>query len=138
MILDVCHNPSGVAAVLEKIKAEYPEVKNVNVVFAAGKNKDVQEIIKIFETDEKVASIFPVSKPHSKLLEIVDIVAGSRSTKLNVTAFEAKNNIEETIKFALTQKPDLLLVCGSFFIMSDARLYFNLTSEDEVDASNII
>lgn len=64
MILDVCHNPSGVAAVLEKIRVEYPQVKNISVVFAAGKKKDVQEIVKIFESDAKVASIFPVSKPH--------------------------------------------------------------------------
>ena len=45
------------------------------------------------------------------------------------------NNIKETLDHVLNNEPtDLLIVCGSFFIMTDVRDYFGYQLEtDKID-----
>jgi len=103
------------------------------------------------ENEPLIQDIYLVSKPHKKLNDVHNsksIITDLGSTKLKPlimpsnTKEEGKtNNIRSTLDFLLKgkygdlmpqcpeeviQPKNILLVCGSFFIMEDVREYFGI------------
>ena len=152
--MDVCHNIDGFRAVLAQIKVVYPEVKDLKLIFGISKSKKLDDIVCLIEKDELVKDIYLVSRPHMRLYKVEDAhkyVQSLGSQKLRDVIFDETvtnddtqsdttstdavhiNNISKTldtvVKFASTCPDSLVLVCGSFFIMSDVKNHFGYNME---------
>lgn len=58
--------------------------------------------------------------------------------KLQPVIGSDNNNIRATLNQVLTDEPtELLLICGSFFIMTDVREYFGYPSSPDADVIEI-
>ena len=140
IILDVCHNLQGFAAVLKQIKVKYPQVKKITLAFVISRKKKIDDVIELFDKDERVKAIHVVSKPHFKLMDSDQgheqiHQLGTKKLKPLIASKDQEcnsSNIRETLDHLLVensnlQKHDeLLLICGSFFIMTDVRRYFGM------------
>ena len=129
VILDVSHNLQGVNSLLERVRQEMPQIQRISVAFAVGKKKKIDDVMDLFESDERVHSVFVVGQKHFKLQDVDEAhesLQQQRSiTKLKPLVGPVSNNIAATLDHVLTNEPtELLLVCGSFFIMTDVRNYF--------------
>ena len=149
IILDVCHNLQGFTAVLKQIKVKYPQVKKITLAFVISRKKKIDDVIQLFEKDDRVKAIHVVGKPHFKLMEseqgheaIKNL--GTKKLKPLVASKDpesADGNIRETLDHLLVENDnlqnndELLLICGSFFIMTDVRQYFGM-KEDIDEASD--
>ena len=120
------------------------------MVFGISKSKVLDDIIHLLESDSKVSDILIVSRPHmrlqkseiahkmvadigsKKLRDVVQDVSEQILTKSDTNSdsssmLEQGNNIPNTLDFLLKANKDLsesssvLLICGSFFIMSDVK-----------------
>ena len=117
------------------------------MVFGVSKSKKLDGLIKLLENCPKISDIYIVSRPHMRLYKIEDaykVIKDFGSSKIrdliteseNITtksdtsdasAIEQGNNIAVTLDHLLKENSDLkdkksmLLICGTFFIMSDVK-----------------
>lgn len=154
VILDVCHNIDGFIAVINQVKNKYPMAKSVKLVLGISKTKKLNELIKFFEEEALIESIHIISRPHMRLYKIEDahksflslgctkvhdligfnlstsMIEGDTSDSSRFSDSHHVNNIGPTLDYvidATSESPDeLVLVCGSFFIMSDVRCHLGI------------
>lgn len=87
-------------------------------------------------SDTQVKAIYPITSKHFKLTSIEDVQKKIQEVKKLFLSFDEavsvfkepieNGNIEATIQHALEQSVkdnDVVLICGSFYIMSDVREY---------------
>ncbi len=124
VIFDVAHNPSAIAQLAIKLKKCYP-CKNFRVIVGFSGDKDIANCTRIL-----VESVAPPQRIH-----LVESSTSSRAAKieqildacsmLNCSDFlYTKRSVESQTKVALKlalEHDEVLVVCGSFFIMSEAR-----------------
>lgn len=125
---------------------EYPDVKRIKIAFVCSRKKKLDDVVELFNNHDKISDVFAISRPHQRLLNPEDAfqkIGSLNCTKLRplVTQKTASdetnpNNIAATLDHILmnTEKAEdeLLLIIGSFFIMTDVRQYFGYQNE-EVD-----
>lgn len=140
IILDVCHNLQGFSAVLQQIKVMYPQVKKITLAFVISRKKKIDDVIELFDKDDRIKAIHVVGKPHFKLLdsdqghEQIKALGTKKLKPLIASEGQECNssNIAKTLDHLLVKNSnlqrndELLLICGSFFIMTDVREYFEL------------
>ena len=143
---------------MNQINKRYPDCEKIKIVFGISKSKVLDDIINLLEQEQKVSEIYVVSRPHmrlqksevahklisdigsKKLQDVVFDVSEQILTKSDTNSdsssiLEQGNNIPNTLDFLLSENKDLaennsiLLICGSFFIMSDVKQYFGFNIE---------
>jgi folylpolyglutamate synthase/dihydropteroate synthase len=112
-------------------------------------HKDVTAMLHHLATSPNVKAIFPVTSPHFKLQSIDTMKSKfAEVTKLvHPYVEESKSSLKEPIDggdIALTlthvtkeaaKNKDVVLICGSFYIMSDVRSFYKYL--DEFDPSEV-
>lgn len=104
VILDVAHNPDGLKCTFERLFYQFPEAK-VRVLAGFSADKDVDKVLSVIR--HNAVDLHLVYTDHPRLLKTGD------------------PNLENTFQKAYTlakNRGEILLVCGSFFIMHRARL----------------
>ena len=110
IIIDVSHNPAGIAATLPLIEEQCKG--QLFIVYGAAKDKDVQEILRLFPTNAKIAAcqftnLRSKSAADWKILGINEVY-----TDINVAIASIQQQM---------QTYDLLWITGSFFLISDLK-----------------
>lgn len=148
--LDVCHNPQAVESVIKELMRVHP-MSSIFVVCGFSKQKDMTSMLHHLATSPNVIAIHPVTSPHFKLqnIDAVRTKFDEVSKLLHPYIDHAKNPLKEPIgegdiKQTLQQiteqaaaKKDVVLVCGSFYIMSDVRNFYNFLDEYDPKEVNI-
>ena len=129
--LDVAHNEQGISAVLNQIDCKFPNIKSIRFVFALSLNKDFQKMVTIMEQHPKLHHIHLVSTCHPRLtnsIKAYDLMKPHSSKLMPLESPGSDSNIKETLDLIhrVQSTDELVLVCGSFFIMADVRRYFGL------------
>ncbi len=99
VIFDVAHNPAGLERTFERISLNYPG-RAVRALVAFSSDKDREKCLEVVERHTRAHHFVKVDHPR---LEIPNHAI----------------SFEEALGFA--QKDELILICGSFFIMGDAK-----------------
>jgi dihydrofolate synthase/folylpolyglutamate synthase len=118
IILDVAHNPDGIMRLIQRLELTYPQKKlHFGVNFSA--DKDVVNCLNL---------IFPVAKTiHILEVNHPKLISKSRMKEL---CFSLKNPTNMGTPSAIFQDflptmtdQDVLVICGSFFIMKTVRAH---------------
>jgi dihydrofolate synthase/folylpolyglutamate synthase len=118
-IFDVAHNIDGLKRLTDRLKTSYPN-QNYHIVFGMAKEKDYLESIKpLAEVSKRVYLITP---EHFAPLETPLLKEAFYSIGYyDVTSYPT---LEETITYLfenLDKTKDLVVVCGTFYIMKIVR-----------------
>jgi len=114
--LDVSHNSDGIKATMEAVS--HLSFGKLHLIYGAAQDKNVKEILSLFPENAQIHLCeFKNNRSLSltQLLEILksDARVASVSTDLNELLLDIRNKADEN---------DLVLVTGSFFLLSDIDL----------------
>lgn len=132
-ILDVAHNPDGFQNLLKFLELKYPQ-NPLTFVVGLSSNKDIKECLKVIKNRALyfylVESDGERATPKSELKQCL----------IDIGTSENKIHIEPTTKMTISsllekQGHEIIVVCGSFFIMKDVRNALHLI--DETDQLNL-
>ncbi|MBN9376749.1 MAG: bifunctional folylpolyglutamate synthase/dihydrofolate synthase [Chlamydiales bacterium] len=119
VILDVGHNPDGLIHLFKALKNKYPQ-QELRIVLGLSKNKDIESCLDILK---KYGSAFHlVEAANGRGLEVEKLAEKAKQHHLE-NIFIHKN-ISQGIQLALEaalQEKQVLVICGTFFIMAEAR-----------------
>lgn len=146
--LDVCHNPQAVDCVIKELQKLHP-TSEIHVVCGFSKQKDMTAMLHSIATCENVKAIHPVTSQHFKLQHIDSVKEKVEEIVklLHPYNTQQKNPFQDPIKsgdIAMTlnevtknaaEKKDVVLVCGSFYIMADVRHFYKFG--DEMDPKEV-
>lgn len=120
--MDVGHNPEAVTTLVEHLRTSHPG-RRVHAIFAMMKDKDVASVLKIMAPAIHAWYFVQLSNPRAITKEAIqDFFAQCQITNVSFdyTAFVGA--------FAAAKKQcqpgDLLLVFGSFFLVSECLIEF--------------
>jgi dihydrofolate synthase/folylpolyglutamate synthase len=118
IVLDVAHNKEGIRAILEQIKLQYPASK-LHWIIGMVQDKDVDSVLALLPKDALyyvTQAQIPRAIPYSTLTET-----------MHTNGFDAHGyaDVNLALKAAKqsAQPNDLILICGSFFILAELEAY---------------
>lgn len=129
-------------SVLRELERVHPTSK-IHVVCGFSKQKDMTAMLHHLASSPNVKSIHPVTSPHFKLQGIDAIANKFTEVKKTLHPYieqwenplkepiqegSIPHTLEQITKEAAVNK-DVVLVCGSFYIMSDVRNFFKFVDE---------
>jgi dihydrofolate synthase/folylpolyglutamate synthase len=117
VILDVAHNPQGFVRLIELLQKEYPE-HSYRFVCGFSKDKRIKDCSELIQ--KSASAIHLVSGSHERLASVEEI---QKAFTLDSSIFPEKS-IAEGIQHALKapiEKPEVVVITGSFFIMQEAK-----------------
>jgi len=134
LILDVAHNEDGLEKLFQRVKSHFPNNK-IRVVFALSKEKDKEKCVKIVT---KYGNGFHlIEGSNGRNLNPETLGSLFLSTGVNKTKVNLHDSHEEAIKSALSKARvynEIVVVCGSFFIMASIRRILNFHEDfDHID-----
>jgi dihydrofolate synthase/folylpolyglutamate synthase len=133
IILDVAHNPDGLQHLFTAIRERWP-LDNIRVICGLSKTKDLQKCLKIISENAK--QIHLVEAPNGRGAPIADLKHIIQENNKNVIVYE-NQNIAETVNMAIKEAmkaDEIIVICGTFFIMSEARAALSITEpKDAID-----
>src|SRR5690606_10712572 len=116
IIAYVGHNTDGITAILKQ--PEISEAKNLHIVIGMVKDKDISPVLSLLPSNANyyiTQAHIPRALPSADLLKMI-LEKGLKASK-----FE---NVNEAISAAKqnSTKQDLILICGSFFLIAEIEL----------------
>lgn len=114
VILDVAHNEDGIKQVLQQLNVNYP-ASHIHFVLGFVHDKDVSKVLALFPVDATyyfTNAHIPRALPYETLMQIAS------SHHLKGTGFDEVNEAIEQAKSNAAEK-DVIMVCGSFFIIAE-------------------
>ncbi len=117
VLLDVGHNPEAVKTLVDYLKMSFPN-KKIHAIFSMMKDKDIASVLEIMNPVIFDWFFTPLSNPRTIPEEIMKNIFSKSS--VNRVSFGYKN-FSDAFKAAQSQSQsgDLLLVFGSFFLVSE-------------------
>jgi dihydrofolate synthase/folylpolyglutamate synthase len=148
IILDVGHNGHGLEKLFNYLRQKY-KTNFLRVICGFSSGKDKEELFKIISSNAD--KIYFVSNQHPRLTTYENLIQELKTFLLNYSYendlfydFSSEKNLNGSIPATIIQAIDdsllnkyskddeeIILICGSFFIMSDARKL--LGYEEETD-----
>ncbi len=113
VIFDVAHNPAGISRLLEAMEFHHPGCP-FSVLIGMSKDKDVRKCLS--QLAERADHLYLVPSPAFKAIAVEEMCEILRQEGFD--RFTAGLSIQESIGLA---SEELLVVCGSFYIMKEAR-----------------
>lgn len=124
VVLDVAHNPHGFNRLIKKLQATYPN-HDYRFVVGFSKGKDINECIKLIRQNSHKIHLVSSSHPHLATLQEMQINDAIKEETIS-------QGVQNALR-AYNQKPEVIIVAGSFFIMNEARKALGLQdSEDPI------
>lgn len=129
LVIDVAHNVAGIERLIEAIKIQLP-AKKLRFLLSFSKGKDASGFLKI--VSNHASHVHIPNEEHFKLAE-----AEKLAETLHNTGFEnvsLDKNLHESFLQALkeaSEKEEILVVCGTFYIMSEIREKLKLADKSD-------
>lgn len=127
VLLDVGHNPEAVGTLVEYLTQNFPK-RRIHAIFSMMRDKDIAEVIKIMNPivhDWFFSPLINVRAASEELMQDIFSAQGIANVTFGFTGF--KDAFAAAKKH--TVRGDLLLIFGSFFLVSEYLTEFNLVGE---------
>mmetsp|Transcript_18119 Transcript_18119/g.13167 ORF Transcript_18119/g.13167 Transcript_18119/m.13167 type:complete len:181 (+) Transcript_18119:811-1353(+) len=141
VFLDVCHNLSSFEAVVSLLQAKFP-ARPLRCVCAFSKNKDLKAIIGYMV--KNIQRIHFIQLQHFKLGALKDLVSVATEVEQQagvehvIQPIIANGDVKATLEQVLLEisPEEVLLICGSFYIMDDVREFMQIEVPRDPKAPN--
>jgi dihydrofolate synthase/folylpolyglutamate synthase len=143
IFLDVAHNAHAMAKLLPQIREEFPKCK-IHLICGFSSSKDKDEMFKIIcSYADKIYLTAPLKHPRTTSYETLknELQTWLLNFKYDIQMFPDLNNnmksykgeVKEAIEKCINEVEDetIIIVCGTFFIMKDARKTFGYDEEED-------
>jgi len=134
IILDVAHNPDGLQHLLQMLTHEYPG-KPLRFLFGLSKNKDLKGCLNLLGSHGTHFHL--VEACNGRGASARDLFAHLSELGIQDSRLSIHESIGEGISKAQQEalvRGEILVICGSFFIMSEARQALGFTEPyDRID-----
>ncbi len=117
LIFDVAHNPDGFLHLFKAIQKKYPHNKPC-ILFGLSKTKDITHCLSLLK--ENGSAFYPVEAANGRGLPVPELKTQMLNIKIPSSKIFCFPSIQESMQHALDHY-DLLLICGTFFIMGETR-----------------
>ncbi len=116
VILDVAHNVDGIKQIREQL--EFMDFQHLHIVIGMVKDKEIDSVLSLLP---KQASYYFTQAQIPRALDAVSLQLKAQNHQLTGNPF---NHIDEALQSALSkaEKDDLILVCGSVFLVGEVNL----------------
>ncbi len=132
LILDGAHNPDKLSALFLSLKKNYPET-GFQVLFSLAKNKDLEGCLQIIANN--AAHLHLIKMDESDFLASGEIfLAPLNNLNINKNQLSINKSLTKALEVAMAhavEKHQILVICGTFRIMSSILLHLGI--ENEVD-----
>jgi dihydrofolate synthase / folylpolyglutamate synthase len=121
MILDVAHNPDGLAHLFKAVKSKFSKLP-IRVLFGLSKNKDLAGCIKLLA--ENGSCFHVVEALNGRGASKEELVHLLTKQHVPIEAIATHHDVAEALAQATEaalKHGEVLVICGSFFIMGDVR-----------------
>lgn len=121
VILDVAHNPDGLEQLFRSARHKFPH-DGFRVVCALSKNKDIEACLKLIKQNASFIQLTEAANPRAA--KAAELKSALLSLGASPSDISFGLNVQESIWHGLAAAADhdqVLLVCGTFFIMAEAR-----------------
>lgn len=139
VILDVGHNPDGLEHLFQAVKAKYPH-SSIRVVYGVSKEKDIDGCLHVLKRYGDHFHL--VEAPNGRGLETTALRKKMLEHYFVSESIYLDGSISQTIAKALhaaKKQKQVLVICGTFFIMSEARATLGIKEpRDDYDINEII
>ena len=115
IIFDVAHNPQGFHCLFEQIKRDY-ENEDIHIIFSMSKDKDLINSLSAINKENSFFYLFDYPCERLVSADILEKTLHDLNFK-NIYNFAS---LEKAVNQALSGN-GLILVCGSFYIMDNAK-----------------
>lgn len=128
IILDVAHNPDGLKELFKAILKDYP-TKKYRILFSFSKNKDIKGCLHVLKKYGE--SFYPVSENYRCISteETVKILLELNIPQTHIHTFKTLK--ESFIEALPTKENEILVVCGTFYIMKTVRNLIGIQEESD-------
>jgi len=123
IILDVAHNVEAINELKKTINIFFPKEK-IRIIFGLSKHKDIDGCLKIIKTFAHYIHI--ISANNIKALPKLEIKKAL--LKIKFTNFDMAKDIKSAVFVAqdrAKKNNEVLLICGSFYILDEVKYYLN-------------
>ena len=117
IIIDVAHNEDGIKQVLNQLKTNYPS-SHIHFVLGFVNDKDVNKMLALFPAD---ASYYFTNAHIPRALPCEQLKATAEQVKLKGKSYDHVNTAIEQARWN-AKDDDVIMVCGSFFIIAEVVL----------------
>lgn len=124
IILDVAHNPDGIKKLFQSVKKSFPNVP-LHLVVGFSKSKDVQACLEIIHREaEKIYLVQASNGRGIPIKELKQTLVKKNFPEKKIFSHDA---ISQAVSSALNnQGESLILIFGTFFIMSEVRRFLGI------------
>jgi dihydrofolate synthase/folylpolyglutamate synthase len=120
VLLDVGHNPEAVKTLLDYLKTTFPE-KRIHAIFSMMKDKDIASVLEIMNPVVYQWFFAPLANPRAATEETMQRIFSQSSVARVSFGFTDFAKAYQAAKNQ-SQQGDLLLVFGSFLLVSDCLI----------------
>ncbi len=118
VILDVAHNPDGLTHLFQAIRIRYGNIP-IRLLFGLSKNKDIPSCLKIICKNAQAFHL--IEAPNGRGLPIADLYQEMNKYHSDLSCHPSiADGVKAALELSQANK-ELLVVCGTFFIMSQVR-----------------
>ena len=122
LVLDVAHNKEGILTIIEQINLKYPH-SNIHWVIGMVQDKDVDSVVSLLP---KKATYYCTQAQIPRALAFTELTQKLCNLGMQAEGF-ANVNLAVDAAMENATPTDLILVCGSFFILSELKGYLETT-----------
>lgn len=136
IILDVAHNPDGLSQLFQAFKHRFPN-RSIRLLFGLSKSKDIQECLKIIVKNGE--NFHLVEAPNGRGASVSILAEGLQQLGVLPSHILIDEDIPSSLQKAVelaTDQNQILVVCGSFFIMSSIRHALGILEPHDVTDMN--
>lgn len=130
IVLDVAHNPNGLEELFKIAKKEFPDRK-FKILFGLSKNKDIKACLSLMTANAQ--SFYPVMTTNGRGFPAEELAKELLKFDVKQENIKLSENISQAFKNAVAdlEQDSVLIICGTFFIMSEIMQILQLTEEKD-------
>lgn len=133
IVLDGAHNPAGAEALKEALEEQYPDKRRV-MVFTSLQDKDTETVIQLLVRKDDLVFACEAPTPRTRRPEEIEAMIDAQKLK---AAHKPEPSVDAALHDALeaAKEGDIILVCGSLYILGDAIRWIREQENKEEKAS---
>jgi dihydrofolate synthase/folylpolyglutamate synthase len=124
VILDVAHNVPSIERLLQMLRHAYPQ-HDYRFVVGFSKGKDILKCARLIQ--EAACAVHVVNGPHPRLAPADDVHRAFGGGHLEASIGQG---VQSALR-AVSPKPEVVVITGSFFIMGEARKALGLNDPED-------